>query len=113
LLNDARETRHRKALESELAALLEGLWTISSVGDVRRVGLIAGVELVKNWKTREPFKLAERAGARVCDAMKKRGVLTRPIGDVIVIMPPYRMTIPQLRRVVTVLAESIEETLGK
>jgi adenosylmethionine-8-amino-7-oxononanoate aminotransferase len=50
---------------------------------------MTGVELVKNWKTREPFPLRERVGIRVCEAMARRGVLTRPVGNVIVLMPPY------------------------
>ena len=46
----------------------------------------------KNWKTREPFALREQAGIRVCAAMARRGVLTRPVGNVIVLMPPYCTT---------------------
>ena len=48
---------------------------------------------------------------RVCDALAKRGVLTRPIGNVIVLMPPYCTTPAQVRRIVTALAESITEVL--
>src|SRR4030095_6384117 len=70
-------------------------------------------ELVKDWRTREPFAARDRAGMRVCDAMAKRGVLTRPIGNVLVIMTPYCTTTGQMKRVVSVLHESIDETLGK
>ena len=80
-----------------------------NVGDIRQVGLIAGIELVKNWRTREPFALRERAGIRVCEAMARRGVLTRPVGNVIVLMPPYCTTKGQLRRMVSALAESVAE----
>ena len=73
------------------------------------MGLIAGIELVKNWRTREPFDLRERAGIRVCEAMAKRGVLTRPIGNVIVLMPPYCTTRAQLQKMVFALREAIEE----
>ncbi len=67
------------------------------MGDIRQVGLVAGIELVKNWQTREPFALGERIGIRVCDAMAARGVLTRPVGNVIVLMPPYCTTRTQLQ----------------
>ena len=72
---------------------------------------MAGVELVKNWKTREPFPLREQAGIRVCAAMARRGVLTRPVGNVIVLMPPYCATDSQ-GHMVRALRESILETLG-
>ena len=74
------------------AALCSHSWSLPNVGDIRQVGLMAGVELVRNWKTREPFPLREQAGIRVCEAMARRGVLTRPVGNVIVLMPPYCTT---------------------
>jgi adenosylmethionine-8-amino-7-oxononanoate aminotransferase len=86
---------------------------VPSVGDIRQVGLIVGIELVRNWRTREPFPLKEQAGIRVCEAMARRGVLTRPIGNVIVLMPPYCATDAQVRRMVGVLADSAREILGR
>jgi adenosylmethionine-8-amino-7-oxononanoate aminotransferase len=74
--------------------------------------LIAGIELVKNWHTREPFDLRERAGVRVCGAMARHGVLTRPVGNVIVLMPPYGTTPAQLKKIIAVTRESIAATLG-
>jgi len=64
------------------------LWQLPNVGDVRQVGVVMGVELVRNWQPGSAFKLIERAGIRACDAMARRGVLTRSIGNVVVVMPP-------------------------
>jgi len=75
------------------------------------VGLIAGIELVRDWRTREPFDLRARAGIRVCEAMAARGVLTRPIGNVVVLMPPYCTTPEQLGKMVSVLRHSIQKAL--
>ena len=72
---------------------------------------MAGIELVKDWRTRQPFDLRERAGIRVCEAMARRGVLTRPIGNVMVLMPPYCTSPAQVGRMVSALAESVQETL--
>ncbi len=102
----------RAALERTLREELKSLWSLSHVGDIRQVGLIVGVELVTNWRTREPFDLRERAGIRVCERMAKRGVLTRPIGNVIVLMPPYCTTPAQVRKIVQSLANSVIETFG-
>lgn len=105
-------SRRRIDLEEELRRELQSLWTLPSVGDVRQVGLVAGIELVRNWQQRTPFALVERAGFRVCEAMARRGVLTRPIGNVIVLMPPYCTSPNQLRQMVAALQESIQEIHG-
>lgn len=99
----------RAKLETALAAELETLWPLPQIGDIRRVGLVAGIELVKDWRTRTPFELRERAGIRICEAMAKRGVLTRPIGNVIVLMPPYCTSPTQVRMMVGALREAAAE----
>ena len=103
----------RARLQKSLHESLETLWALPNVGDIRQVGLIAGIELVKNWRTRQPFALNERAGIRVCEAMAKRGVLTRPVGNVIVLIPPYCTTNAQMTRIVGALREAMEETFGR
>ncbi len=113
LLESRASIRARRRLQSALARSLPSLWSLPNVGDIRQVGLIAGVELVRDWKTREPFPLREQAGIRVCDAMARRGVLTRPVGNVIVVMPPYCATPSQGQRIVSVLRESVEEVCGQ
>ena len=113
LLHTKKSVLARAELQRTLDEELKTLWSLPHVGDIRQVGLIAGVELVRDWRTREPFPLHERAGLRVCEAMAKRGVLTRPIGNVIVLMPPYCTTQAQARRMVSALRESVEEVLEK
>jgi adenosylmethionine-8-amino-7-oxononanoate aminotransferase len=112
LLQSPASIKQRAELERVLREELKSLWTRPHVGDIRQVGLVAGVELVKNWHTRQPFDLRERAGIRVCEASARRGVLTRPIGNVIVLMPPYCASAIQIRRMVVVLAEAISEVFG-
>jgi adenosylmethionine-8-amino-7-oxononanoate aminotransferase len=112
LLESAGSVRARRRLQEALGEALQTLWSLPNVGDIRQVGLMAGVELVKNWKTRAPFDLRERAGIRVCEAMARRGVLTRPVGNVIVLMPPYCATPAQARRMATALRQSVEEVFG-
>lgn len=113
LLTSPPSIRARRVLEQILREELAALWSLPNVGDIRQVGLVAGVELVKNWRTRAPFDLRERAGIRVCAAMARRGVLTRPVGNVVVLMPPYCTTPAQTRRMVAALHEAIAETFAK
>ena len=97
LLNTA--ATRRKKLAANLRSESKRLWVLPQVGDIRQAGCVLAVELVRDWQTREPFELVERAGIRVCDALAKRRVLTRPVGNVIVIMPPYCTTQRQVKKI--------------
>lgn len=109
LLATPKSVVARHQLEAGLREELKALWSLPQVGDIRQVGLVAGIELVRHWPTRAPFDLRQRIGIRVCEAMARRGVLTRPIGNVIVLMPPYCTTRRQLHRMVTALADAVSE----
>jgi adenosylmethionine-8-amino-7-oxononanoate aminotransferase len=113
ILKSPASIRARAQLQACLQRELQSLWSLPNVGDIRQAGLIAGIELVKDWRTRAPFDLRERAGIRVCEAMARRGVLTRPIGNVIVVMPPYCTTLKQLKKIISTVRESIGEALEK
>jgi len=107
ILQTKQSVLQRAQLQKWLHEELQTLWALPQVGDIRQVGLVAGIELVKNWRTREPSALRERAGIRVCEAMARRGVLTRPVGNVIVLMPPYCTTKAQLQKMISALAEGV------
>jgi adenosylmethionine-8-amino-7-oxononanoate aminotransferase len=107
ILQSKKSIRARQKLETVLRDELKSLWQLPNVGDIRQVGLIAGIELIRNWRTREPLDLRDRAGIRVCTAMARRGVLTRPVGNVIVLMPPYCTTPAQLQKMVSALRDAV------
>lgn len=107
ILQTQASIRARKNLEALFGEHLKTLWPLPTVGDIRQVGLVAGIELVRNWRTREPFPLRDRVGAKVCEKMARLGVLTRPIGNVIVLMPPYCTTPAQLHRMVGSLRDAL------
>ena len=101
-----------KAKSDRLRAGLETIRDLAHVGDVRHIGMIGAVELFKDVAAKEPFPVADKIGIRVCAEMRGRGVLTRPIGNTIVLMPPYCISDEQLDRVLSVLAESIRKVVG-
>ncbi len=90
-----------------LGAHLDRLRELPIVGDVRQKGLMAGVELVRDRRTREPFPATDRMGARVCRVAREQGVLLRPLGDVVVVMPPLAIDLNLLDRLGDVLYHSV------
>ena len=103
LLDEWRVLDHVLEVADHLGARLDS--TIvgrTGVAEVRRRGLMVGVELA-------PPEGAVRWGRRVCAGAVRRGVLLRPLGDVVVLMPPLTSTADELDRVVDVLAECIDE----
>jgi len=101
----------RRRLSEAMSNALASLWESEWVGDIRQCGLIAGVELVRDWRDRTPFDWSERVGVRVCEALRRRGVLTRPIGNVVTLMPPYCVTESEIGQFVDQLRGAIRETL--
>jgi adenosylmethionine-8-amino-7-oxononanoate aminotransferase len=79
------------------------------VGDVRQCGLIAGIELVRERATKEPYPWEEKRGIRACDAARRQGVLVRPLGNVLVVMPPLAITLDDLDRILAALEAGIDE----
>jgi adenosylmethionine---8-amino-7-oxononanoate aminotransferase len=84
-----------------LGRLLEPLAAHPSVGEVRRRGFMVGIEL-------DDFPLEARIGHRVTLEARRRGAIIRPLGDVIVLMPPLAIAEADLRRLVAITAEAIE-----
>jgi adenosylmethionine-8-amino-7-oxononanoate aminotransferase len=69
---------------------------------------MAGIELVKSRLSKEPYALEARIGHRVATAARARGLIIRPIGNVLVLMPPLSTSLAELRTMVGALQRSIE-----
>ncbi len=80
--------------------------------EVRQCGLIAGIELCKSKERREHFNPAARTGAAVCHAARQHGLLTRPIGDVVVLMPPLCIGEHEMLQAVQAISLAIREVCG-
>jgi adenosylmethionine-8-amino-7-oxononanoate aminotransferase len=99
-------------LPAKVARLAEHLARLAQhphVGDVRQCGLIAGVELVADGTTNEPYPWEEKRGLRVCDQARREGVWLRPLGNVVVIMPPLAISLAQIDQIGAAVRESIGE----
>lgn len=92
---------------------LEALKDLQHVGDVRQLGLMVGIELVLDKETKQPFPWVERIGYRTTLEMRKLGMLSRPLGDTIVFMPPYASSYEDLDAMISIMEQAIKETTSK
>ena len=86
---------------------------LKHVGDIRNIGLMAGIELVKNKKTKQPYDWSEKMGWRVAYHARDNGVLIRPLGNVVVIMPPLSISEQNLKRLLDVIKSAIIDVTEK
>ena len=93
-----------------LARLLRPLADLDHVGDIRQCGFMVGIELVDDRQTKRPYPLELRIGHRVANACRVRGLLLRPLGNVIALVPPLSINTQELTRMVAILNKAIRET---
>lgn len=89
-----------------LQTLLKPLAELPIAGNVRQCGMMAGIELVKNKETREAFPLAERMGHKVAAECRRHGLLIRPIGNIVVLVPPLAATERDLRKMSSIVTKA-------
>jgi len=94
-----------------LCELLADLKTshMRHVGEIRQCGFIAGIDILADAKAGRSYAWTEQMGHRICRAARRHGLLTRPVGDTVVLMPPFCITEVQLRTAVSALAAGVEE----
>lgn len=98
---DEEETLQHVTEQAELLEeLLEPLKEQAGVGNVRQIGLLAAVEIVSNRERKTAYPWADKRGARACEAAKSKGVLLRPLGNSIVVVPPLCSTADHLKQIV-------------
>ena len=90
---------------------LESMKSLAYVGDVRQCGMMAGIELVKDKASGESFESEDLIGAQVCTAMRAKGVMLRPLGDVVVLMPPVAIGVDLLKELLGIVKDTIENDL--
>jgi len=88
-----------------------GLLKHPNVAEVRQQGMILAIELAADARARKPFPAAERRGRRVYEYGLEKGVLLRPLGDVIYFMPPYILTGEEVKLMSQTVIEGIERAV--
>jgi adenosylmethionine-8-amino-7-oxononanoate aminotransferase len=103
-------------LQSKIAlleSLLSPLKEHPHIGDVRQKGLIAGIEMVREKEKKTPYSLKEKTGIRTCLEARKMGLMLRPIGNVIILMPPLSISKTDLKKMVAITVKAIDMATGR
>lgn len=95
-----------------LADRLTKFREFSHVGDVRQKGFMVGIELVQDKATKAPYPWEEKVGVKVCQKVRSRGVILRPLGNVIVLMPPLSIRRDEMDRLLDTTAWAIQQVTG-
>jgi adenosylmethionine-8-amino-7-oxononanoate transaminase len=95
-----------------VARRLVQIAALPHVGEVRQCGLMVGIELVADRTTKQPFAPQQATGARVCRRARELGMITRPLGDVVVFMPPLVTAPDELEAMLSILEQAIADVTG-
>ncbi|MEW6410097.1 MAG: adenosylmethionine--8-amino-7-oxononanoate transaminase [Nitrospirota bacterium] len=99
-------------LQPKIALLSERLKPLNNlplVGEIRQKGFMVGIELVADKETKTHFPAGERVGLKVIKSARENGLIIRPLGDVIVLMPPLSVTEEEIKRIVEIVGEAIRK----
>ena len=99
-------------LEARLRAGLTPLLQLPIVGDVRVLGGVGAVELVSDKATKDAGGYLDQIGPRLSSAFLERGLLLRPLGNVVYFMPPYVITDDEADWVIGQIREVLQEVGG-
>jgi adenosylmethionine-8-amino-7-oxononanoate aminotransferase len=91
-----------------LTAGLERFWDLEHVGDIRQRGFMVGIELVEDTASKRSYPSAERIGMKVAMEARNHGVLLRPLGDVMILMPPFIIGMEEIDKLLDVTYRCIE-----
>jgi adenosylmethionine-8-amino-7-oxononanoate aminotransferase len=111
IFEEERVLENLKPKIAHLEKLLAELAAHPHVREVRQCGFIAGVEIGPTKHGVYPW--TELRGAKACEAARAHGLLTRPVLDTIVLMPPYCVTEAQLSKAVEAIRSGIDEVCGR
>ena len=99
---------NNRQLAAVMAKAVERFQDHPNVAEVRQTGMIVAIELVRNKQTREAYPWQQRRGLRVYQYALGRGVLLRPLGNVIYFMPPYVITEQEIEVMIEVAWQGIQ-----
>ena len=110
VFREERTLSHVRKQVALLTRLLQPLAALPHVGDIRQCGFMVGIELVEDRATRRPYPPERRIGHLVTAACREQGLLLRPLGHILPLVPPLAIQPKQLTRMISILHKAIVET---
>lgn len=83
------------------------------VGEIRQTGFVIAIELVADKRNKTPYPLEKRIGTLVCREAKSRGLILRPLGNVIFLMPPLSISMGDLEEMLSITGASIKKITSR
>jgi adenosylmethionine-8-amino-7-oxononanoate aminotransferase len=115
-LNLFKKEKTLSRMQKKIDILKAGLSKFSEfshVGDIRQKGFMVGIEIVKDKRSREPFDLKDKISAKICSKAREKGLIIRPLGNVIVLMPPLSVSHEEIKSLTRITGEAIKEVTAK
>jgi adenosylmethionine-8-amino-7-oxononanoate aminotransferase len=81
---------------------------LNHVGDIRQCGFITGIEIVKDKETKKPYPLKDKIGIKIAAEARFRGLIIRPIGNIVILVPPLSSTKNEIHKMVEIIYDAIE-----
>lgn len=106
------ETRLLEAVQPKIEQMRTWLNSLSEhpqVGNVRQCGLAAGIELVQDKTTKEPYPWEQKRGIKACLAARKYGIFSRPLGNTLVVFPPLAIRADEMDLLMVGLTKALDE----
>jgi adenosylmethionine-8-amino-7-oxononanoate aminotransferase len=111
-----REEKVIEALPAKIEAAAQKLvsfWQLPQVGDIRQCGLMIGIEIVQDKSARKEYPWEWAMGHAVCMKARELGLIIRPLGNVVVFMPPLASTVEDIETMLDIIYRSIEIVTNK
>ena len=91
-----------------LDSRLKRFYNLPHVAEIRQMGLMVGIELVRDKKTKEPYLWEEKIGVRVCQEARRKGLILRPLESVIVLMPPLVISTEEIKKMLDITYHAVK-----
>ena len=83
-------------------------YNLENIGDIRQCGFIVGIELVMDKETKKPYPLEKKIGIKIARETRDRGLIIRPIGNIVILVPPLSSTKDEIHKMVEIIYDAIE-----
>lgn len=113
LMQEKKLVENVSATAKKVKPYLENFLTLPCVGDVRQVGFMIGIEMVTDKVKKSSCPLEKKMSIKVIQKARELGAIIRPLGDVIVIMPPLSISFEHFKNLLDITYRSIKEVCDK